>query len=150
MKKYILTICLVIAIVIVSIFSFFKNEISPIKNIVNVENTKNKEESNINIFVYNSKTDKIEETQIFVDNQKFIDYDDYVQYVIDNSSFVKPNMTLLAVYKLENGNVLIKLSEEFKQLSNSSMKKFQISVTKTLKSAFPDINNIQIQVDSNN
>lgn len=59
-------------------------------------------------------------------------------------------MTLLAVYKLENGNVLIKLSEEFKQLSNSSMKKFQISVTKTLKLAFPEINNIQIQVDSNN
>lgn len=59
-------------------------------------------------------------------------------------------MCLLAVYKLESGDILIKLSEEFKDLSRSTLKGLQTSITKTLKEAYPDLGTITIQVDSNN
>lgn len=58
-------------------------------------------------------------------------------------------MKLLAVYNLESGDIVIKLSEEFKKLSNTTLKNLQDSITKTLKIAFPNIGNVIIQVDTN-
>lgn len=149
MKKYILTIILVLLIVISIALNIF-NKVKPISTEqTSTENTTKVEKSTININVYDAVHDKIEPKSVVIDNIKTVEYDDYVQAILDNSSFINENMCLLAVYKLESGDILIKLSEEFKDLSRSTLKGLQTSITKTLKEAYPDLGTITIQVDSN-
>lgn len=150
MKKYILTIILVLLIVISIALNIF-NKVKPISTEqTSTENTTKVEKSTININVYDAVHDKIEPKSVVIDNIKTVEYDDYVQAILDNSSFINENMCLLAVYKLESGDILIKLSEEFKDLSRSTLKGLQTSITKTLKEAYSDLGTITIQVDSNN
>lgn len=150
MKKYILTIILVLLIVISIALNIF-NKVKPISTEqTSTENTTKVEKSTININVYDAVHDKIEPKSVVIDNIKTVEYDDYVQAILDNSSFINENMCLLAVYKLESGDILIKLSEEFKDLSRSTLKGLQSSITNTLKEAYPDLGTITIQVDSNN
>lgn len=150
MKKYILTIILVLLIVISIALNIF-NKVKPISTEqTSTENTTKVEKSTININVYDAVHDKIEPKSVVIDNIKTVEYDDYVQAILDNSSFINENMCLLAVYKLESGDILIKLSEEFKDLSRSTLKGLQTSITKTLKEAYHDLGTITIQVDSNN
>ena len=136
MKKYILTIILVLLIVISIALNIF-NKVKPMSTEqTSTENTTKVEKSTININVYDAVHDKIEPKSVVIDNIKTVEYDDYVQAILDNSSFINENMCLLAVYKLESGDILIKLSEEFKDLSRSTLKGLQTSITKTLKEAY--------------
>lgn len=137
--------------IVISIALNIFNKVKPISTEqTSTENTTKVEKSTININVYDAVHDKIEPKSVVIDNIKTVEYDDYVQAILDNSSFINENMCLLAVYKLESGDILIKLSEEFKDLSRSTLKGLQTSITKTLKEAYSDLGTITIQVDSNN
>lgn len=118
-------------------------------NLEKIQENVNNTEKSVKIYVYNANTLEIEEKEIMVNNINLIDYEDYVKLVLENSLFINDNMSLLAIYKLESNDIIIKLSQEFKDLSSKSLKGLQNSITKTLKLAFPDLGNIIIQVDTN-
>lgn len=152
MKKYYITITLIILIILSILYNILKKDnVYRITNESTVEVSKNIETKNsaVKIYIYDVNTDKINEKEIIVNNGKIIDYDDYVKLILENSEFIKKNMTLLAVYNLKSGDVVIKLSEEFKNLSNLTLNELKNSITKTLKFAFPDLRDVIIQVDTN-
>lgn len=152
MKKYKLSIVLIVLIIVALLYNLFKKNIDTnqlVKHESVEQSITNEEKSIIKIYIYNVSDDKVEEREISVNNKNLIDYDEYVKLVLENSKFINEDMKLLAVYNLESGDIVIKLSEEFKKLSNTTLKNLQDSITKTLKIAFPSIGNVIIQVDTN-
>lgn len=152
MKKFKVSFVLIILIILAILYNLFKKNIdtSQLVKHENVQKSLTDEKiSTIKIYLYNANDDKVEEKEISVNNKNLIDYDEYVKLVLENSEFITEDMKLLAVYNLESSDIVIKLSEEFKKLSNTTLKNLQDSITKTLKIAFPNIGNVIIQVDTN-
>lgn len=150
-KHYLISSILFILIIFSMSYNIYskKNINNKNINLEKIQENVNDTEKSVKIYVYNANTLEIEEKEIMVNNINLIDYEDYVKLVLENSLFINDNMSLLAIYKLESNDIIIKLSQEFKDLSTKSLKGLQNSITKTLKLAFPDLGNIIIQVDTN-
>lgn len=150
-KHYLISSILFILIIFSMSYNIYskKNINNKNINLEKIQENVNNTEKSVKIYVYNANTLEIEEKEIMVNNINLIDYEDYVKLVLENSLFINDNMNLLAIYKLESNDIIIKLSQEFKDLSTKSLKGLQNSITKTLKLAFPDLGNIIIQVDTN-
>lgn len=58
-------------------------------------------------------------------------------------------MELLAIYELSDTKILIKLNDEFSNLTNESIEGLIVSLNTSIKKVFKDIKDIQIQIDAN-
>lgn len=151
MKKYILSIILVILIILVSFTRIFNLGNSKQNSNINTDIIILEKANNyINIYVYNEVSKNVELREIVIENKDFFNIDFYVKLILENTKFIKKNMQLLAVYELKDNSILIKLSEEFKNLNEQQLKILQESIDKTLKPAFPNITSIVVQFDTNN
>lgn len=151
MKKYILSIILVILIILVSFTRIFNLGNSKQNSNINTDIIILEKANNyISIYVYNEVSKNVELREIVIENKDFFNIDFYVKLILENTKFIKKNMQLLAVYELKDNSILIKLSEEFKNLNEQQLKILQESIDKTLKPAFPNITSIVVQFDTNN
>ena len=141
MKKNLLTIILTILLLLIIILNFVSKP-----NFSNILSHENKNNTVINnkvvIYTYPKSSDDILKNEI-----KYLDKIDYINLVLQNSEYINKTMEVLAVYELEDKNLIIKLNENFKKLSNDDYNKLVKSINATLKNVFYDINKIIIQID---
>ncbi len=146
MKKNLLTIILTILLLLIIILNFVSKP-----NFSNILSHENKNNTVINnkvvIYTYSKSSDDILKNEIKIENMRYLDKIDYINLVLQNSEYINKTMEVLAVYELENKNLIIKLNENFKKLSNDDYNKLVKSINATLKNVFYDINKIIIQID---
>lgn len=150
MKKNIITIILVVLIVIILLFKFIK----PKSDILNLgQNTVQTEEltnkNTTNVYLYDAKENKIQNVELEVLKVDLLDIDDYIDIILKNSKFISKKMNLLAVYKLNDTDIIIKLSDGFKDLTKETMNGLSESIKKTLIEKY-NLQKIDIQIDSTN
>ncbi len=148
MKKYIITILLVVLIGVSYIYKqqLLKEHVS--SNVV-VE-TQNKEEvkETVKLKIYNASKSKIIEEEIQVNNKDFLTMGDYVKLTLENSKFLTNKMDFLSVYELSEKEVLVILSSEFEELSRSSFVAVVTTIKTNIKEAFPNVEIINVKLDS--
>lgn len=146
MKKNLLTIILTILLLLIIILNFVSKP-----NFSNILSHENKNNTVINnkvvIYTYPKSSDDILKNEIKIENTRYLDKIDYINLVLQNSEYINKTMEVLAVYELEDKNLIIKLNENFKKLSNDDYNKLVKSINATLKNVFYDINKIIIQID---
>ncbi len=146
MKKNLLTIILTILLLLIIILNFVSKP-----NFSNILSHENKNNTVINnkvvIYTYSKSSDDILKNEIKIENMRYLDKIDYINLVLQNSEYINKTMEVLAVYELENKNLIIKLNENFKKLNNDDYNKLVKSINATLKNVFYDINKIIIQID---
>ena len=146
MKKNLLTIILTILLLLIIILNFVSKP-----NFSNILSHENKNNTVINnkvvIYTYSKSSDDILKNEIKIENMRYLDKIDYINLVLQNSEYINKTMEVLAVYELEDKNLIIKLNENFKKLSNDDYNKLVKSINATLKNVFYDINKIIIQID---
>lgn len=146
MKKNLLTIILTILLLLIIILNFVSKP--NFSNILSHENNNNTVINNkVVIYTYSKSSDDILKNEIKIENMRYLDKIDYINLVLQNSEYINKTMEVLAVYELEDKNLIIKLNENFKKLSNDDYNKLVKSINATLKNVFYDINKIIIQID---
>ena len=146
MKKNLLTIILTILLLLIIILNFVNKPNLP--NVLPYENIKNNATNNkVVIYTYSKSEEEILEKEIKTENNRYLDKVDYINLVLQNSDYINKTMELLAVYELEDKNLIIKLNENFKKINSDDYKKLVKSLNATLKNIFYDINKIIIQID---
>ncbi|WP_068267553.1 hypothetical protein [Caviibacter abscessus] len=150
-KKYLISIILFTVLLIFLLLNIFKKTNNEVKDFsANISINKVNNQSETSIYIYSTSSKKIEKMDIKNINTKFLDKADYVNLILNNSKYISKTMEILAIYELENNQILIKLNENFSNLDKTYYKEFVRSVNITLKEKFPNINKIDFQIDSNN
>lgn len=147
MKKYLLTIILIILIAIsysLNNFNFSLGKIEAKKE----EAIKVEETTNEYIYVYDKKYNRLNKLE--VNNLKsYISIADYIKLILENTKALSKNISLLAVYEF-NDSLIIKFSEDFSRLSKEEQQGIYASLRMSLTEKFIDIRDIIIQTDTNN
>lgn len=151
MKKYSVSIVLFSILILLILLNMLKkpnNEVRDFNTNKNINKVNSQSETSI--YVYSTSSGKIEKIEIKNINTKFLDKTDYVHLVLNNSKYINKTMEILAIYELENNQILIKLNENFKNLDKVYYKEFVRTVNITLKEKFPQTSKIDFQIDSSN
>lgn len=151
MKKYSISIILFSILILLILLNMLKkpnNEVRDFNTNKNINKVNSQSETSI--YVYSTSSGKIEKIEIKNINTKFLDKTDYVHLVLNNSKYINKTMEILAIYELENNQILIKLNENFKNLDKVYYKEFVRTVNITLKEKFPQTSKIDFQIDSSN
>lgn len=151
MKKYSVSIVLFSILILLILLNMLKkpnNEVRDFNTNKNINKVNSQSETSI--YIYSASTGKIEKIEIKNINTKFLDKTDYVHLVLNNSKYINKTMEILAIYELENNQILIKLNENFKNLDKVYYKEFVRTVNITLKEKFPQTSKIDFQIDSSN
>ncbi len=119
-KKYLITISLLGCIFFAYIYRAYLNSRQEVSNVVVETEKEVKELETLKLDIYDPLENKVKEKEIEIKNKDFLTMGDYIKLVIKNSTFLTNKMQFLSVYELEDGQVLIVLSDEFSELSKSS------------------------------
>lgn len=151
MKKIHVTIILVLSILTLYFANkrFENSEIIRLNEDIKTDFVEKKlTPTDVNIYVYDASSQKLIEKIITLKND-IIELDEFVNIILHNSKYLSKNMELLAIYELSDTKILIKLNDEFSNLTNESIEGLIVSLNTSIKKVFKDIKDIQIQIDAN-
>ncbi|WP_197407582.1 hypothetical protein [Oceanivirga salmonicida] len=148
-EKNLWTIVLLVCIVFAYIYKSHLNKQQEAVTVLVEEAEQIERESEIvKLKIYDSFENKIKEKEIEVNNKQFLTMGDYIKLILENSEFLTNKMDLLSVYELDDEQVLVILSDEFRNLSKSSFVAVTTTIKLNLKEAFPNVKVVNIKLDS--
>ncbi|VWL85317.1 hypothetical protein [Oceanivirga miroungae] len=147
MKKFFLTILLVIALISAYRYNMYLDETKNNVSLVYTKNTETKKEDEVSIKVYNIAANKIEDKNILVKDKRFLSETDIVNETLKNLSYLTNNMRLISIYEIDKNDRLIILSDDFKNLSRVSQVATTTVIKLNLKENFKKIDKIEIKFE---
>lgn len=145
-----------VSLIMIGINIYDKNHSSKIEVVVDSSLSKNviseEKKENLKIFVYNSQTNTIDETEVEIPKKKTLLEGDYISEIIKNTSGLNEKMKFLSAYTLDvegQKTTIVKLNSEFLEIKNK--KAFYEGIVKsivdTVKLYDRSVQNVQIQID---
>ena len=145
-----------VSLIMIGINIYDKNHSSKIEVVVDSSLSKNviseEKKENLKIFVYNSQTNMIDETEVEIPKKKTLLEGDYISEIIKNTSGLNEKMKFLSAYTLDiegQKTTIIKLNSEFLEIKNKKAfyEGFVKSIVDTVKLYDRSVQNVQIQID---
>ena len=145
-----------VSLIMIGINIYDKNHSSKIEVVVDSSLSKNviseEKKENLKIFVYNSQTNMIDETEVEIPKKKTLLEGDYISEIIKNTSGLNEKMKFLSAYTLDiegQKSTIIKLNSEFLEIKNKKAfyEGFVKSIVDTVKLYDRSVQNVQIQID---
>ena len=145
-----------VSLIMIGINIYDKNHSSKIEVVVDPSLSKNviseEKKENLKIFVYNSQTNTIDETEVEIPKKKTLLEGDYMSEIIKNTSGLNEKMKFLSAYTLDvegQKTTIVKLNSEFLEIKNKKAfyEGFVKSIVDTVKLYDRSVQNVQIQID---
>ncbi len=145
-----------VSLIMIGVNIHDKNHSSKIEVVVDPSLSKNviseEKKENLKIFVYNSQTNKIDETEVEIPEKKTLLEGDYISEIIKKTMGLDKEMKFLSAYTLDVENqktMIIKLNSEFLEVKNNKTfyEGFVKSIVDTVKLYEKSVQNVQIQID---
>ena len=145
-----------VSLIMIGINIYDKNHSSKIEVVVDPSLSKNviseEKKENLKIFVYNSQTNTIDETEVEIPKKKTLLEGDYISEIIKNTSGLNEKMKFLSAYTLDvegQKTTIVKLNSEFLEIKNKKAfyEGFVKSIVDTVKLYDRSVQNVQIQID---
>lgn len=145
-----------VSLIMIGINIYDKNHSSKIEVVVDSSLSKNviseEKKENLKIFVYNSQTNTIDETEVEIPKKKTLLEGDYISEIIKNTSGLNEKMKFLSAYTLDvegQKTTIVKLNSEFLEIKNKKAfyEGFVKSIVDTVKLYDRSVQNVQIQID---
>ena len=145
-----------VSLIMIGVNIYDKNHSSKIEVVVDPSLSKNviseEKKENLKIFVYNSQTNTIDETEVEIPEKKTLLEGDYISEIIKKTTGLDEKMKFLSAYTLDVENqktMIIKLNSEFLEVKNNKTfyEVFVKSIVDTVKLYDRSVQNVQIQID---
>ena len=115
-----------VSLIMIGVNIYDKNHSSKIEVVVDPSLSKNviseEKKENLKIFVYNSQTNTIDETEVEIPEKKTLLEGDYISEIIKKTTGLDEKMKFLSAYTLDVENqktMIIKLNSEFLEVKNN-------------------------------